>query len=60
MGHSRLCERNRDWSMRTGQAEAGNKKYGGTRVRNAGEESVLIYRTSKLLGGVFWPGPVKF
>lgn len=27
----------------------------GVRVRNAGEKSVLIYRTLEMLGGVFWP-----
>lgn len=50
----------KNWS--TGTSQWGLVKLGqsaeniwGVRVRNAGEKSVLIYRTLEILGGVFWP-----
>lgn len=60
MGHCRKAQNcvkeisGRNWSMGTGQVEAVGEKKREIKVRNAGEESVLIYRTFKLLGGVFW------
>lgn len=50
--------------QKTGQQELVNvnwyswdsrRKIWGVRVRNAGEKSVLIYRTLEMLGGVLWP-----
>lgn len=51
--NGKLINRNRP--MGTEKAVLVDEKIWGTRVRNAGEESVLIYCTFEVLGGVFWP-----